>query len=320
MARRALYFASFLAFILATASAAPSFAISKEFNQTYPLTPGGVFELQNVNGTVDVQTWDRDEVEVHAVKTAKHQESDLSLVSIDVEAKPESVSVTTRYPQNEGVEVAVEYVVHVPRCAHVEHLGTVNGSLRVAGVEAVEDLRTVNGNIEVFDGGGAVHAHTTNGNVHIELLHLAGQERRGGGDDERVSAACGAGEHAGGTRCALLERELFLGAADVSAEHAASTRNTRAVRQGRCADSFEYDQRRNSRRGSPVDGLIFHASNVVGRRTTMKKNVWMTVAGLAVLTPGLIALPGHSTTTPRQMRPRQARIKINPKRKSIASR
>jgi len=172
MARRAFYFASILALILATASAVPCFAISKEFSQTYPLQPGGTFELQNVNGTVDVQTWDRDEVEVRAVKTAKHQESDLALVSIDVDAKPDSVMVTTRYPQNEGVEVAVEYIVHVPRCAHVEHLGTVNGSLRVAGVEAVEDLRTVNGNIEVFDGGGAVHAHTTNGNVHLELLRV----------------------------------------------------------------------------------------------------------------------------------------------------
>jgi DUF4097 and DUF4098 domain-containing protein YvlB len=62
--------------------------------------------------------------------------------------------------------------VHVPRCAHVEHLGTVNGTLRVAGVEDVEDLRTVNGNIEVYEGGGAVHAHTTNGNVHLELQHI----------------------------------------------------------------------------------------------------------------------------------------------------
>jgi hypothetical protein len=83
MARRAFYFASMVTLILATASAAPCFATSKEFNQTYPLTPGGTFELQNVNGTVDVQTWDRDEVEVRAVKTAKHQETDLSLVSID---------------------------------------------------------------------------------------------------------------------------------------------------------------------------------------------------------------------------------------------
>src|SRR5580692_10276959 len=172
MARRALGIAAFLTLVLATASAVPCFAISKEFNQTYPLQPGGSFELQNVNGTVDVQTWDRDEVEVHAVKTAKHQESDLALVSIDVDAKPDSVMVTTRYPQNEGVEVAVEYVVHVPRCAHVEHLGTVNGTLRIAGVEAIEDLRTVNGNIEVYEGGGSIHARTTNGNVHLELLHL----------------------------------------------------------------------------------------------------------------------------------------------------
>ena len=169
MLRRTSSFSAFVFLVLATAWAAPSFAISKEFNQTYPLQAGGTFELQNVNGTVDVQTWDRDEVEVRAVKTAKHKESDLELVSIDVDAKPNAVSVATRYPQNEGVEVAVEYVVHVPRCAHVEHLGTVNGTLRIAGVETIDDLRTVNGNIEVYDGGGSVHARTTNGNVHLEL-------------------------------------------------------------------------------------------------------------------------------------------------------
>jgi hypothetical protein len=172
MARRAFGIAAFVTLVLATASAVPCFAISKEFDRIYPLQPGGSFELQNVNGTVDVQTWDRDEVEVRAVKTAKRQESDLALVTIEVDAKPDAVSVTTRYPQNEGVEVAVEYTVHVPRCAHVEHLGTINGTLRVAGVEDVEDLRTVNGNIEVYEGGGAVHAHTTNGNVHLELQHL----------------------------------------------------------------------------------------------------------------------------------------------------
>lgn len=172
MKRRSICFAILFSLVLAAGSAAPCFAISKEFNQTYPLQPGGTFELQNVNGTVEVQTWDRNEVEVRAVKTAKRKESDLDLVSIDVDAKRDSVSVTTRYPQNEGVEVAVEYIVHVPHCAHVEHLGTVNGTLRVAGVEAIEDLHTVNGNIEVYEGGGSVHAHTTNGNVHLELLHV----------------------------------------------------------------------------------------------------------------------------------------------------
>jgi DUF4097 and DUF4098 domain-containing protein YvlB len=152
--------------------AAPSFAISKDFNQSYPLQPGGSLELQNVNGTVDVEGWDRNEVEVHAVKTAKHKESDLERVSIEVDAKPDGVSITTHYPQNEGVEVAVDYTIHVPHDARVEHIGTVNGTLRIAGVESVGDLHTVNGNIEVFDGAGTVHAHTTNGNVHLELARL----------------------------------------------------------------------------------------------------------------------------------------------------
>jgi DUF4097 and DUF4098 domain-containing protein YvlB len=154
--------------------AAPGFAISKEFNQSYPLQSGGTFELQNVNGTVEVQGWDRDVVEVHAVKTAKHREADLERVSIDVNAKSSGISILTRYPQNEGVEVAVEYTIHVPHGARVEHLGTVNGTLRVAGVNEVDELHTVNGNIEVYEADSNVRAHTTNGNVHLELSHVYG--------------------------------------------------------------------------------------------------------------------------------------------------
>jgi len=161
-------------FILAIAAVwvAPSYGISKEFDQQYPLAPGGSFELQNVNGTVAVQGWDRDVVEVHAVKIAKHRESDLERVSIEVDAKPTAVSVATHYPPDEGVEVSVEYTIHVPHNARIEHIGTVNGSLRIASVDNVEELHAVNGNIEVFDGGGPLHAHTTNGNVQMEVAHM----------------------------------------------------------------------------------------------------------------------------------------------------
>ncbi len=163
-------------FTIAAVWAAPSHAISKDFKQSYPLAPGGTFELQNVNGTVEVEGWDRDTVEVRAVKTAKHRESDLERVSIEVDAKPNAISVATHYPQDEGVEVSVEYTIHVPRGAHLEHLGTVNGSLRVASVDNVEELHAVNGNIEVFEAGGALRAHTTNGNVHMEVVHVREKE------------------------------------------------------------------------------------------------------------------------------------------------
>jgi hypothetical protein len=172
MRRHALRITALGLLLLAVLWAVPSYAISKEFNQSFPLQPGGTFELQNVNGTVDVQGWDRDVVEVHAVKTAKQKESDLDRVSIEVDARPDAVSIATRYPQNEGVEVAVEYTIHVPHGARLEHIGTVNGTLRISGVENVEDIHTVNGNVEVFEAGGSVHARTTNGNVRLELARV----------------------------------------------------------------------------------------------------------------------------------------------------
>src|SRR5258705_2024901 len=106
MVRLALRATALSVLLLAVVWAVPSFAISKEFNQSYPLQPGGSVELQNVNGTVDVQGWDRNEIEVHAVKTAKHKESDLERVSIQGAVQPDAISIATRYPQNEGVEVA----------------------------------------------------------------------------------------------------------------------------------------------------------------------------------------------------------------------
>src|SRR5260370_35266086 len=118
MLRRSVSFISLFILMLAVASAPACLAITKEFNQTYPLQPGGSFELQNVNGTEDGQGWDRDTIEIHAVKTAKRKESDLDLESIDGEAKRAVASVAPRYPQNEGVVVAEESPVngaHVAR-------------------------------------------------------------------------------------------------------------------------------------------------------------------------------------------------------------
>jgi len=64
----------------------------------------------------------RDTIEIHAVKIAKHKESDLACVH---RRRRETWRGLRGYalPANEGVEVAVEYTVRVPHCAHVEHLG-----------------------------------------------------------------------------------------------------------------------------------------------------------------------------------------------------
>jgi hypothetical protein len=152
--------------------AAPAFAFDKVFDHTYPLPKGGTFTLENVNGSVQVVGWERDEVEVRAVKTARRNAADLDRVQIDVEGRPDAVSVRTRYPQESGVDVAVDYEVRVPFRVLLGGVATVNGSIRVRGVEGSGRLRSVNGNVEVFDSVGRFSARTTNGNLHLELQQL----------------------------------------------------------------------------------------------------------------------------------------------------
>lgn len=163
-----------LSLLAVSAAALPAHAgVTREFAQTYHLKPDGSFELNNINGTVRIEGWDKDEVEVRAVKTSPDKDSKLDLVAIDVTSSPDSLSISTRYPEEEGVEVAVEYTVHVPRHTLLKHINTVNGTLRMKDLDSLGDLHTVNGNIEVFESSGNVHARTTNGNVYIELKHPA---------------------------------------------------------------------------------------------------------------------------------------------------
>jgi hypothetical protein len=153
--------------------AAQGAAITREFSKTLPLHANGSFELNNVNGAVRIEGWDREEVEICALKTTPGKESALDQVAIEIESTPSAVSVSTRYPQDEGVEVAVDYLIHVPRNAQLNHVSNVNGPLRVVSSDSVGELHTVNGNIEVYESGGDVHARTTNGNIYLELKHPA---------------------------------------------------------------------------------------------------------------------------------------------------
>ncbi len=154
------------------ASAWPVAASEEVFYRAYPLATGGTFKLSNVNGSVEVSGWEKEQVEIHAVKSARWRSEDLQQVTIEVSAGPGAVAVRTRYPGNEGVQVDVDYHVHVPYRV-LSTIETVNGSVRVAGVEGRGQLRSVNGNVEVLDSAGRFSARTTNGNVHLELRRLA---------------------------------------------------------------------------------------------------------------------------------------------------
>jgi hypothetical protein len=155
--------------VIAAASPALANTTDQLFDKVYPLAAGGNFQLDNINGSVQVDGWDRDEVEVSAVKTAQNDPSDLDQVQIDVESMPGQVAVHTLYPSSDGNGVMVEYHVHVPYRVLLANVKTVNGSVSVRGVQGGGDLHSVNGDVDVKDSAGHFNAKTTNGNLNVQL-------------------------------------------------------------------------------------------------------------------------------------------------------
>lgn len=172
---------------------------SERFEQSYPLSSSGRVSVSNVNGSVTIDTWDRNEVKLVAVKTTDDKER-LNEVEIVIDSKPDALTVETDYDNwqqrnNQGRKnygrLTIEYHLTVPRNAVLNDIETVNGSVRISnatnlvkasavngGVTATNlrstaSLSTVNGPIQAdFDqlqSGGKITLETVNGNVSLSI-------------------------------------------------------------------------------------------------------------------------------------------------------
>ena len=152
--------------------------VTEEFHHTYPLSPSGRVELDNVNGGVHITAWDRDEVKVDAIKYA-HDKDQLSDVEIQVEADSGSVSIRSKYHSHNHYfgtgnhdSASVEYTLSVPRSARLDEIKLVNGALDIHGVAGEVHASCVNGRLTADGLQGRVQLSTVNGRseVHFDRL------------------------------------------------------------------------------------------------------------------------------------------------------
>ncbi len=208
----------------------PASEYKETFEKTVPLSPGGSFSLENVNGGVSVSTWKENQVEIKAVKTAQRNESDLKEVEIVVEANGNNVMVKAVWPKfPRHVRVSVEFEIKVPEGVSLRSVETVNGAVDLTGsyasvkaettngrisakdVSGNVSLETTNGAIEVVGLDGALEAETTNGGIRIEGLTFKGGVKA---ETTNGSITLGLKDPAGIN--AVLDAEVVNGGIEVS--------------------------------------------------------------------------------------------------------
>ena len=172
---RGAVFAALVAMILAPSAQAVTGAnVTEEFHKTVPLNATGRVSLENINGNVEITGWERDEVQIDAVKSARDQQR-LDEAKIEVEGSGDSVKIRTRYPEGQTNDnpASIHYTLHVPAQAQLDKINLVNGNLDISQVLGEVNASLVNGKLTAHDLSGRAKFSTVNGSSHVEYRTLA---------------------------------------------------------------------------------------------------------------------------------------------------
>jgi DUF4097 and DUF4098 domain-containing protein YvlB len=147
---------------------------TEEFHRTLPLTQNGRVALSNINGNVTITGWERNEVQIDAIKKADSQEK-LSQATIEIDASSDSVRIKTKYPENHtnNNPASVTYTLHVPRAARLDSIDLVNGSLEISQVSGEISSQLVNGKTTIHDLSGRANLSAVNGSINAYYQSLS---------------------------------------------------------------------------------------------------------------------------------------------------
>ncbi len=153
----------------------------KEYRKTFSAAPGTVIKIYNKNGNINVSSWDRDEIQIEAIKQSNVFTSFLKEPEIDVLTGNELI-IRTLYSSSLSEAVPVQYRITVPKGVLVTRVETSNGKINVEGVSGDVDANTSTGEIQIHKVNGFVKAVTSNGKIDITEIGGLYEARNDRGD------------------------------------------------------------------------------------------------------------------------------------------
>jgi hypothetical protein len=149
--------------------------VTATIEETHALAATGEVIVDNVNGPISVDTWDKPEVRLEAVKSAR-TDADLKALEVRVEAAENRFAVKSVYLDKDGSWLKkftntgeVRYKLTVPHTATLRHIETMNGSITIANTHARVTAKAMNGRIDASGLRDEVELTSVNGEVSAEF-------------------------------------------------------------------------------------------------------------------------------------------------------
>lgn len=157
---------------------------SEKFEQSYPLNANGRVSVSNINGSITIEAWDKNEVRLEATKFADTKEA-LAEMELDITSTSDRFSVEVDYlKKNYGdnkhwgrKRMEVQFRLSVPRTAVLDEIEAVNGSVTVSNFTNITKISAVNGEVTATNLRGTANLSTVNGTVQCDFDRLDGSSK-----------------------------------------------------------------------------------------------------------------------------------------------
>jgi len=147
--------------------------------RSFDLAQNATVSVENVAGSIDVQTWDRPRIEIEIDKYGESQ-SDLANTNVTIDRNASDFSARTEYRRENGIASrggAVDYRLHVPKNVKLT-VNNVSGPVRATGLGSDAKISTTSGSIHLtfvkLGSGQDVSAKAVSGRITIEAPQNAG--------------------------------------------------------------------------------------------------------------------------------------------------
>jgi hypothetical protein len=132
-------------------------------NESYPIAPGGEVEIDVLSGTVTVEAWGENSVQVTGTLGD-------GVESLEIEGDEDGVYIDVEYDEayHGRQEVTTDLRIRMPATAALS-IETVSASVSVTGITGDLDLETVSGNIDIASEPAALDVETVSGNIYVEF-------------------------------------------------------------------------------------------------------------------------------------------------------
>lgn len=146
----------------------PAKAETTTETRTLALKPGSTLKVQNVNGAVSVEAWDREEVAFRGEFKPSSRDEHVKVV---IDRTGKGLEIRGEVPKHPGASRGPEcrMELKVPRRV-LASISTVNGAVSLKGTLGEASIESVNGAVSATAHGEGLRAKTVNGAIQVESV------------------------------------------------------------------------------------------------------------------------------------------------------